>query len=75
MLCLMLISDEIAQMVQRQTKEMEAPESTPALVNYFAPFCSVSQAIGCIKSLPNRRTTKYQCTSCDNADDKSPMTL
>ena len=61
---------EIAQMVERPTEELEVPGSNPTTGNFF--YCSVSQAIECIKSLPNRRTTKYQCTWHDDADDKRP---
>ena len=57
-------TDEIAQMVERRTVEPEARGLNP-------PYC-MSQAIGCQKSLPNRRTTEYQCTQCNNADDKRP---
>ena len=64
--------DEIALMVERQTMEPEDPGSNPAASDFFTPCCSVSQAIGCIKFLPNGCTTKYQCTRRDNADDKRP---
>ena len=57
-------------MVEQWTVEPEAPGSNPAPANFFAPCCSMSQAIGCIKSLPNGRTTESQRTRRDNADDK-----
>ena len=59
-------------MVEWQTVESVVPGANPTLRNFFAPCCRVSQAIGCIKSLPNGRRTEFKCTKHDNADDQRP---
>ena len=65
-------ADEIAQMVERRTVEPEALGSNPTVCKFFVPCCSMSQAIGCIKYLPNGRMTQYKCIRLDMADNNRP---